>query len=202
MARQIEDRLAAAQDAFDAGFQSKAAQKRALDELNRAYFSIRDAAHTEQIKGAPSFDDQAARRAHFNANEMPFDLHHVRDLHIEIIAAWGGNPVLVRDMIALRLAIKAAEIAPPPVNENKVRVETVRKSIVEEMERRHAQYVEGLDMARHFGGLHVSVNAHWVYGHKGAVFLRRFFYLAGRLTPLNTIVCIAEQLEREKELAA
>lgn len=195
------DRITAAAAAFEAGFASKAAQKRALDDLNRAYSSVRDAAHLEQIKAAPSFDEREARAAHFAANDMPFDLHQVRDRHVDILVAWGANIVDVRGMIDLRAAIKSAEIAPAPVNETKVRVEAVRRTLLEEMERRQVQFVEGLDMARHFGGLHVSVNAHWVHGHKGAVFIRHFFYLAGRLTPLNTIMAIADQLEREKEEA-
>lgn len=193
------DRIATAQAAFEAGFSSKAAQKRALDDLNRAYSSIRDAAHLEQIKAAPSFDDREARAAHFAANDMPFDLHQVRDRHVDILVAWGASVVEVRGMIDLRAAIKGAEIAAPVVDERKEKVETVRRTIVEEMQRRQAQYVEALDIARLFENLPVSVNAHWVHGHKGAVFLRHFFYLAGRLTPLNTIIAAAEQAQRERE---
>ena len=196
------DRIATAQAAFEAGFSSKAAQKRALDYLNRAYSTVRESAHLEQIKAAPSFDDQAARAAHFAANDLPFDLHQVRDRHVDILIAWGAPLVEVRAMIDLRAAIKSAEIAAPVVNERKEKVETVRRTIVEEMQRRQAQYVEALDIARLFENLPVSVNAHWVHGHKGAIFLRHFFYLAGRLTPLNTIIAAAEQAQREREARA
>jgi hypothetical protein len=103
-------------------------------------------------------------------------------------------------MIALRQAIKDAEILPVPAKpESEARAEVVRKSVVDMMEARKAQYVHALELGRLFGGLPVSVNAHWVHGHKGARFVRHFFYLYGRLTPLNLIIAAAEQLEREKE---
>jgi membrane-associated HD superfamily phosphohydrolase len=69
------------------------------------------------------------------------------------------------------------------------------------MEGRKAQFVEGLEIARMFNGLPVSVNAHWVHGHKGTNFIRYFFYLAGELTPLNMIMAIAQAHEAEKEAA-
>lgn len=203
MARTPADRIAAAQAAFEAGFASKAAQKRALDDLNRAYETIRDAAHTAQIKAAnnnPGLNNHGENRiAFFAANDLPFDLHQVRDSHIEIIAKWGDEAQTVRDLIALRAAIKAAPTAPAPAKpEIEVRAQAVRKSIIEEMEARKAQFVEGLEITRMFNGLPVSVNAHWVHGHKGAQFIRHFFYLRGKLTPLNMILAIAEAHEAEK----
>ena len=43
-------------------------------------------------------------------------------------------------------------------------------------------------MTRRFGGLLVSVNAHMVVTNdKGMTFVRHFFYLSGKLTPLNGI---------------
>lgn len=197
------DRITEAQASFEAGFLSMAAKKRALDQLNRAYDAIREAAHDAQIdhaNGNPALNNVGENRfSFFRENDLPFGLHQVRDRHIAIIAKWSDDAQTVRDLIALRAAIKEAEIAPAPAKpEAEQRAEQVRKSVIDEMERRKAQFVEGLDIARHFGGLPVSVNAHWVHGHKGAVFLRHFFYLRGKLTPLNTIVAIAEAYEREQ----
>lgn len=202
-ADRIADRLDAAQAAFEAGFASKAAQKRALDDLNRAYDRARDAARDVIISHAnatPGLDTNGdARIEFFNANDLPFDLHQVRDRHVEIIAKWSDFAPVVRELIALRAAIKAAEIAPAPAKpEIEVRAEAVRRSVVEEIERRKAQYVEALEIGRLFNGLPVSVNAHLVHGHKGAVFVRHFFYLRGKLTPLNIILAAADTLEAEK----
>lgn len=211
------ERIASAQAAFEAGFLSMAAKKRAQDELNRAYETIREAA----IDGVRAFarneapgTDEAAyaiRNGIFRANDLPFDLHQVRDAHIVTIRKWRGDEAgMIRDMIALRAAIKDAPLSPAPAKpEIEVKAEQVRRTIMEEMERRKALYIDGLDITRTLNeifpradgkiALPVSVNAHWVHGHKGARFIRHFFYLHGKLTPLNTIIAIAETLEREQE---
>jgi len=206
MARDPLPRIEKAQMAFETGFASKAARDRALQELNRAYEAVRYQAHDNQIDHAndperPTSLQGEARARFFQENDLPFDLHQVRDRHVVLIERWAGadRALLVRDMIALRQSIREAPLAPPkPVDEQKERVETIRRSILEEMERRHAQFVEGLELGRQLGGLPVTVNAHIVHGHKGAVFPRYFFYLNGKLTPLNTIVAIAQTLEDEK----
>lgn len=207
MARTPADRIASAQAAFEAGFLSKAAQKRALDELNRAYDAIRNAASDnvrafafETIPGTEQADYEA-RNEIFRANDLPFDLHQVRDRHLPIIDRWLHSGLdNVKALIALRAAIKAAEISPAPAKpEIEQKAEAVRKAVIDEIEKRKAQFVEGLEIARLFNGLPVSVNAHWVHGHKGAVFLRHFFYLRGKLTPLNMIIAIAEAHEAEKK---
>lgn len=197
------DYIAIAQAAFDAGFLSMAAKKRAQEILNRAYTAIRDEIHTAQIKVAnadPATNQHGHERgAFFERNALPFDLHQVRDRHFDIAANFGAGFMIVRDLLALRASIKDAPLAPAPVKpEIEVKAEAVRRTIMEEMERRKALYIDGLEMARHFGRLPVSVNAHWVHGHKGAQFIRHFFYLAGKLTPLNTILAIADTLEREE----
>lgn len=220
MARTAADRIETATAAFEAGFLSKAAQKRAQDELSRAYEAIRDQAHNAQIAHANAtagLDTNCdARWAFFAANEMPFDLHQVRDRHLPIFAQWApAEAGVIVDLINLRAAIKAAPLAPAPVKpEAEVKAETIRRSIVDEMARRKAVFVEGMEIGRMFAALYprkdkngadlgpaaslpVTVNAHWVYGHKGAQFPRHFFYLNGKLTALQTIIAIADQLERE-----
>lgn len=198
------DRLALAAAAFEAGFQSEAARKRALDDLNRAYSSLHNKAHDAQITHANSDEtlstDQQARCEFFQINRTPFDLHQVREAHIEIIARWSGAEAaaLLRDLIALRAAIKAAEIIRHERPAQEARAEQIRKSIVEIMEARQQSYIEGLELSRHFKNMPVSVNAHIVHGHKGAVFYRYFFYLAGKLTALNVIMAIAQTLEEER----
>lgn len=192
----ISDRIAQAQEAFENGFSSEAARKRALDLVARGYEAVRYAT-TDAILAARTPETDAKNSADFWA--IPSDMHHVRDRHFEIALAYTDAFAITRDLLALRTAIKAAEIAAPaPRSEIEEKVEVVRRTIVEEMERRQAAFVQGLELARHFGRLPVSVNAHRVYGHKGTIFVRHFFYLNGKLTPLNTIIAIAEQLEREQ----
>lgn len=212
--RDPQIRIDAAQKTFEDGFQSKAGQKRALDELNRAYSDIRDAL-MKAILAARSPETETQNHEDYWA--IPSDLHNVRGRHFEAAARYVDNFGIVRDLLALRNAIKTADIAPPPARpELEVKTEFVRRSIMEEMERRHTLFVEGLELGRMFAELYprtdksgeamgpsaslpVSVNAHWVRGHKGTDFVRHFFYLAGKLTPLITIMAVADQLEREHE---
>lgn len=211
MAKTTADRIALAQAAFEAGFASKAAQVRALDELNRAYAGIRESVMDAILKArSPETEEQN----HADYWGLASDLHNVRDRHFDLAGRYVEDFGVVRDMIALRGAIKTAPIAPVPEKpEAVVKAEAVRRSIVEEMERRKAMFVEGLDLGRVFADLFprknkageiipsaslpVTVNAHWVRGHKGTDFVRHFFYLGGRLTPLQTIMAIAETLDRE-----
>lgn len=209
MAKTAEDRIATAQASFEAGFASKAAQKRALDELSSAYEGIRRYLMDAILKARTEENDAQNEQDYW---AIPMYLHEVRDRHFPIAYAYTGRFAIVRDLMGLRAAIKDAPIAPPPAKpEVEVKAEAIRRSIVEEMERRKANFVEGLDVARIWnevfpsknGGisLPVSVNAHWVHGHKGTDFVRHFFYLSGKLTPLNTIIAIADTLQREKDAA-
>jgi hypothetical protein len=206
MPKTVEDYLNEATSGFEAGFQSKAGQKRALEAVSSAYARIRRNLMDTFLdeRGTVAVDDDnrfvmtaEQQRLHDLYWSVP-DLHNVREKHFEIFAAY---PVFeqVRDMIALREAIKGAAIVAKPVDVAAERVETIRKSIIEQIEMRKAQFVRGMNVARLFNGLPVSVNAHLVHGHKGTVFLRHFFYLAGELTPLNIIMGVADAHAREKE---
>ncbi len=202
MARTIEDRIIEVEAALEAGFLSEAARKRALENLNRAYSELHTADHGAQIShanvtvGLSGWWTQA-RSEFFSSNATPFELHQVRERHLEIFAHWtDAQPV--RDLIALREMVKAAEIVKVERNTQADKVEAVRAVIVASLIDRKEQFVHELDMAHHFGGLHVYTNAHWVHGHKGGRWIRHFFYLRGKLTPLNMIIALAEQLEREK----
>lgn len=199
MAKAPADRIATALGALEAGFPSEAARKRALDDLNRAYTTIREAAFDAVCTAVRALDgDSEAKNALFADNELPYDLHQVRERHFPALERFSPQHALVRDLIALRAAIKAAPIKPTAQRDQAAqRAETVRKSIIEEIQHRRETYVRGLDLARRFGGLRVSLNAHTVYGHKGAIFTRTFFYLNGELTALQTILAIADTLKRE-----
>lgn len=204
MARAVEDRIQEAQEAFEAGFQSEAARKRALDQLNRAYDDLHQKvmraildARVMAADGESYVEDEQNSKDYWGHQSQ---LHLVKAKDFEIAARYGVAEFLVaHDLIELRKAIKAAEIVKHERPANEAKVEAVRKSILEEMEFRKAQFVEGMEVARHFKGLPVSVNAHMVYGHKGARFIRHFFYLRGKLTALNMIMAIADAYEREQE---
>lgn len=203
----IAQLIESAQMSFEAGFLSEAARKRATECLSHAYGYQRDLAHEACIDAANAGDGLhgQARTDHFNAFDIPFDLHQVRERHFATFARWSGEPAaqLIRALVDMRAAIKAAPvgIARPQASAIEVKAAEVRKTIREQMDARHADYLVALDIGRHFGGLPVSVNAHTVWGHKGAVFTRHFFYLAGKFTALQVIMAAADTLAREKEAA-
>ena len=200
--RNLDDALEAAADTFS----SKAAQKRVLDDLNRAYNDARDAygeiyrvelfANDEAAGGRDAWD----AAAFLDAREVPFDLHHVRDLHVERIGEYSAEAAnIVRAARFIRAEVKAAEIV-PPVKADAAEKEAearVQRSIREEMDRLGKMYHEALDLGRIFNGLPVSANVHMVTNAHGTTFLRAFYYLNGKRTPINVILAAAQTLADE-----
>jgi hypothetical protein len=202
----MANHIDAATNALEAGFLSEAARKRALDNVNRAYDLITRAVREEHLayfhalphddNGRPvlAADEQAN---HDRIRDLYYGipaLHVLKDKHFAAYAEWPRFEA-ARDLVALRAAIKAAEIVKHerPVKEN----DEVRKYVIKTLEERKAEFVSGVKLAHLFGGLHVTASAHWVYGHKGARFIRYFFYLNGRFTALNMIMAIAEKYQAD-----
>lgn len=200
----VETRMVYAHDMLEAGFASEAARKKALDKLNNAYEILQ--VHVSALiandiwNQIPGEGDQEARSEMFNKAELPFSLHHVREKHVMIFESYECGSI-VKDMLELRAAIKDAHVAVVPKTDRIERkAAEVRQTIVQEMERRRARYIEELDIARMLGGkLNVTARSHYVIGHKGTKFVRSFFYLNGKLTALNTIIAVADQIERENK---
>ncbi len=195
MPRSISDYVDPALEALNAGFASVAAQKRALDNVSRAFdlckSSIQNALLADRSIGGDNW-----RELYYNVPA----LHNWKERHAADYE-FSGVTATVAELVDLRNAIKAAPInfvAKPEPSPFQVRAE---KTIAEIIERRGAQYLRALDLSEIFGGLMVSVNTHVVHGHKGAVFYRSFYYLAGEFTPLNIIIAAAEELSRRAEAA-
>lgn len=212
MNEQMEARFAKyfneANEQFEKGFLSEAARKRALESVGRAYDVIVRAVQDEQLKVLHAFPVDENYQRIENDEEKRISalyygvpaLHVLKEKHFDMYKEW-ADFAIAKDLVALRKAIKEAEVAKIEIDENKVKIEAVRKSIIDEMEMRKEQYVHGLELAKHFGHLPVSINAHWVHGHKGTQFIRHFFYMAGKLTPLNMIIAIMEEDQRRKDAA-
>lgn len=202
-------------DLFNAGFSSKAGQKRALDNLNRAYEEVRNAWHKGQIAQAPhqgldrlmTEAEALERHAFFYgvaSIDTPFDLHQVRDRHFDAFEKFlPGSSDTIRRLVELRSTVKAAEITPPAKDETKALAKRVIESIVELMARRNAQYLEAIDLSEIVEGgviIHgLTANSHYVTNEHGTTFLRTFFYLRGKLTPLNSILAGAQEAARRAE---
>lgn len=207
-----------ATDLFNAGFSSKAGQKRALENLSRAYNEVRDAWRNVQIAGAPHQNldrlmteaEALERHAYFygeGSMDLPFDLHQIRDRHFPVLdSLLPGSADAVRQLVELRNTIKGAEIVPPAKDATKVRAAKVLVHLKDLMERRKAQFLEAIDLTEVLGDegviIHgLTASTHYVTNEHGTTFLRTFFYLRGKLTPLNSILAGAEEAARRAKEA-
>lgn len=192
-------------DGGNGSFPTKSAQKEALTHLNRAYGTLRDI-FTQEIaaKHLPNrqptdneWDEYLVVR---DQTDLPFDLHQIRDRHITMMR--GHNEDLGLRLLALRDAryeAKAMPIAAPkPKAEPSPYQVKAERSLLDLMKRRESQYLEAVELGKIFNGLPVSANTHLVVNQYGTEYLRTYYYLNGKLTPLNVIIAAAETLAREE----
>lgn len=180
-----------ATELFNAGFTSKAGQKAALDNLNRAYDLQKEAIHNILLTEA-----REDRGENWNSLYWGIpDLHNWKAKHSEMFKTFVLQVSAIEQLVELRTAIKGAVIVPPAKDETKVITAAVRKSMIEIMEKRQADFAYGCKLHDIFGKLPVSVNAHWVRNSHGTEFIRYFFYLNGHLTALNVIIAIMQEKE-------
>ena len=177
--------LAMAQLQDDQTFSAKAHQKEALDYLNRAYSLVR-----EQNNSGNTYE---------NCWDIPFDLHQIRDRHFVMFKE--EHHVALRELVSLRAIFKFIEVVKPAPKNDAVerKAAEVTKEVKNLLEMRTAQYNRAIDLGRLFNYLPVSVTPHHVTNQFGTSFIRCFYYLDGKMTPLNIIMAAAGQLEREKE---
>jgi len=218
----FQKRIEAASASLNSGFRSKAAKKDAIDQLNRAYDAIReemfhqikavsDAKREELIAASGKTKDELTEmwqgylarwtkegmkivKKAAETHDAPFELHHVRDRHVDNLFTIIGVAQEVRTLTMLREAIKNADIIPPaPKNDREE--EITRKTLAQLREMRLEQFERGCDLHDIFGRLPVTASWHWVTNQYGTTFERVFYYMDGKLTPLGIILAILEEKE-------
>ena len=202
----FETYSAAALDALNAGFSSKSAAKAASDDVTRAFEvldrELKDAclAARTVVEGATGMFGGTAYDMTPEVNAVYWDFpsypHQFKAKHAELVRAAFGDrfdDLIAKafELVELREAIKAAPITPPAKNEAKVIEARIVESIRARMERLQVRYLEAIDLCELVGdegfrmkGL--SANSHYVTNEHGTTFLRTFYYLQGKLTPLNS----------------
>ncbi|MFS1428777.1 hypothetical protein LMH73_016940 [Vibrio splendidus] len=191
-----ETRLTSATELFNAGITSQAGKKRVNFLLGNAFDSAKNklqATILTERSECVGTEKEADLDALYWA--VP-ELHNWREKHYSLFAQYPEHVDMIRKLVELRAATKAADIITIEKDAGKEKIEAVRKTIVDEMARKKQQFVEGLELAKLFNGLNISVNAHYVTNEKGTEFIRHFFYMNGKLTALNMIIAIAEELEK------
>jgi len=182
----------AAAAALEAGFSSKAAVKTAIEDATRAYeYGFKGVVHTALL--AVAREDRSV-----NWDELYWgvpDLHVWKPKHAALFAEFADAVAYAQTCADLRAAIKAAPITPKaPKND---RVEAVVSQVRDLIELRKEQYGRALHLHEIFGRLPVTASWHWVVNEHGTEFTRVFFYLAGRLTPLNIILAALDATEEK-----
>jgi hypothetical protein len=194
--------------AFNAGFTSKAAKKRALDLVSRDFDhyvhrvisdtlldSRPENCHTHEWR--QSDEGLAWNELYWNVPSYP---HEWKGKHSYIHNPLCPEAVETAErLVVLRETIKGAEVVAPIKDASKAKAEKITKSIKNELERLKKVYYDGLDLSKRFGGLDVYTNVHLVTNEHGTTFVRCFYYLFGKLTPLNIIIAVAEKHEADKK---
>ena len=191
------DYAASAINALNAGFTTKSGKKEAISDATRAFDKQRGAIHSILLADRTIGGDNWSELYYY----VPA-MHNWKAKHDEAYA-FAGDEILqtIRDLIELRAAIKDAPIATvAPREVSKYEIATT-KTLADLIELRKTQYLRAIDLGTIFNGLPVSANTHLVTNQYGHTFLRTFYFLAGVMTPLNTIIAAAEELERRKKAA-
>lgn len=198
MSRTPEFYIDRANAAFAAGFTSKAAQKSATDDLNRAHEACRQSIQNLVL----AIDRDARTEAHDNVYWGLADLHVWKPKHSALVLGTfpEAEPTvrMIEQLVDLRAVIKAAPVVKAE-RKTDDREAAVTKSVRDIMELRQAQYARGLELHDLFQGLPVTANVHVVTNQHGTTFLRAFYYMNGTLTPLNVILAVLQTKAREAE---
>lgn len=208
--QRFNDYMAKAQACLDAGFMSKAAQKRSMDYASSAAELIgneiqslilthwsRDELYGPETGIVDLYYHQTRAHNWAKAAKMAHQLMSGR-VDVSPLLALGDQAA------ALYALAKATEIKAPVRKADTVEAKAeaaVQKSIMAMLEERRAKYDRCLRLDELFGTMGITANVHVVHGHKGTVFLRAFYYSLGVLTPLGVIIAAMDEAKR-RELAA
>lgn len=200
----FESYLTRADSEYQAGFKSKAAKDRACSYLNYALEmvvteitdTILEQPYAERDNGTPlhtlywNLTDVACRNfIKKSAQVLP--------LLGDRAAEWMS---LGEQCVALYTTYKSAPINEVPVSPTKEIESKIQKTIKQMMEDRKEKFNRCLRLESVFGKMGVTANVHLVFGHKGTVYVRAFYYVMGVLTPLNTIIAAMQEADRQKLL--
>lgn len=195
--------LTRAQTAFDAGFKSEAARKLALNELTRAFeYGVRKPIHAKLLAIPHHKRGEGWNELYYGAPDYPHAwTAKVADRYIDHPEARD----FAAECVELRNAIKAATIAPRPPVEDHPLLTKVRKTFMDEMKARRANFDNIIDISRAIAGkrgeplkgLPVSVRGHYCQNYGGTTWVRLDWYLRGERTAFSVIAAAYDQLVRE-----
>lgn len=198
MTRNVEFYVNRANEKFEAGFTSMASQKDALQNLGHAYDILKD----DVRKSCLTFPREERTEQQDNVYySIPHNLHQWKAKHTSLVLSVFPHAetltAQIENLVELRDTIKSAEIVKVERKAND-KVATITKTIHEMIALRKSQFETGMKLCEVFGNLPVSMNWHYVVNQHGTSFIRVFYYMNGKLTPLNMICYIIEQNDLKK----
>lgn len=179
--------------ALNAGFRSEAARKAALADVLRSYeYGVKGLVHPRLLALPREARDEAWDALYWG---IPA-LHVYKPKHDALLADHPDALAHAVACVELRNAIKAATITPvaPKVDP---RQQEIERRVSDIIALRKEQYGRAIALGEIFGRLPVTASWHWVTNQHGTTFLRTFYFLDGRLTPLGIIVAALQALEEQ-----
>lgn len=202
--QRFETYLQKAEAEFNANFKSKAAQKRACSYVNYALELVVEEITSailefpHEVRDTGPLDTLYWDLCGVSCHNFTKKSKNVVSLLGERAEKWMS---LGEQCVALYTTYKNAEIQPVVVNTEQKQIEQhVQKTIMQTMEQRKEKFNRCLRLETLFGTMGVTANVHLVFGHKGTVYVRAFYYVLGVLTPLNTIIAAMQEADRQKLL--
>ena len=195
-------------DAANTGFTSNAAKQRILSDLNNAFDKLNTQAMGEVLNARPDMEiggwdaqnvwrkTEAGKENSADYWDMSTTLHNLKEKHLVIVDKYCELRNTMEDLKEARTVVKATPIT--KIVKEETKADIVRTYVEKSLEDRIEDYLQKLDLTRHFG-MTVWANAHWVTNQYGSTFIRHFYYLNGNLTALNTICAIAQTLKDEED---
>ncbi|PHM72362.1 hypothetical protein Xekj_00641 [Xenorhabdus sp. KJ12.1] len=178
-----------------------------MSYLNRAYGSYkRELQRIFLTYRKDSGQDEYYTALYYNA--MPADLIRWQDKHSQniraILSDEKSEEIIfhIEELLDLRKEIAAAPVIKPmkETEGKKKQITAIKEHIFAKIARLNKVYERAISLLEIFGGLNVHCNAHLVTNSYGTKFIRVFYYLDGKLTPLDTILAAYGEHKRRKSL--
>ena len=193
-------------------FNTKSAQKDVLDVLNRAYDELREVVQVEHLETVPYEDSRTMQMSPINLRkynlycDLPYNLCHFRAKHADEILDMYPNLSNIVDrmntLVAFREEVRETPIMRVEPKAKDPMTEKVERTIIEIMAKCKADYAHGISLMEMFGYMNVTASVHVVVNQYGSRFHRTFYYMDGRLTRLNVIICVYQEMEDCKKKVA
>ena len=192
MTRNIEFYVNRANEKFEAGFTTVALQKDALQDLGRAYDILKQNIQDFYLAIPRNETTQEHENVYWG---LAGYLNNWKAKHTALVLSVFPQAEVftsqIETLVELRNTIKLAEIVKVERTTNP-KVESISKSVSEIIALRKSQFERGVKLYDIFNGLPVTATWHYVTNQFGTSFIRVFYYMAGKLTPLNMIVAVLE----------